>query len=39
MYERQGYHYYVQNAAQTWFNAATGSLAKAGSALLKARIT
>lgn len=28
MYERQGYHYYVQNATQTWFNAATGSLAK-----------
>ncbi|MDM5233682.1 hypothetical protein [Lysinibacillus pakistanensis] len=39
MYERQGYHYYVQNATQIWFNAATGTLVQAGSAALKARIT
>lgn len=39
MYERMGYHYYVQNATQTWFNAATGRLAAAGSAVLKARLT
>lgn len=39
MYEQQGYYYYVENATQSWFNAATGSLASAGSSLLKARLT
>lgn len=39
LYEQQGYHYYVEGATQTWFNAATGHLASAGSAILKARLT